>query len=375
MFLSVLAVWMLQNKRWGMLWAVILTAVSLGLYQAYIPLTIGLYVLLLIQQALTGSSPWKIIKRGLYYCAELIGGVLLYLILLKIFLALFHSQLSDYQGVNSMGKVSFVQLPGLIYKAFYLFCMMPVKDYCGLASMKLIKIAYLLLGGTTALSVGYLLAFRLRKFGTGMMTALLCLMFPIAVNFIIVMCPDGWVYTIMLYPMALTAVVPLVIAEVFPVEDGKPGRIASAAAAALIGVLCFCYSYQANVNYTAIYYATRQTENYLNSIVIQVRMTPGFDPEKKWALIGDIDDPLLNCFWRYEITCGGMDSIRGLINRQTRGNWIQNYFGYLIPTASEEQVAELCTSEEVQAMPVWPSAGSIQAIGDTMVIKFQEVTP
>lgn len=42
--------------------------------------------------------------------------------------------------------------------------------------------------------------------------------------------------------------------------------------AIMLSVLALCYAYQTNVNYTALYYANRQVENYFSSIVTQVRM-------------------------------------------------------------------------------------------------------
>lgn len=115
---------------------------------------------MLLQESLSDDADFrKLLRRSLACCGVLLLGLLLYYVFLKLTLCLYGTQLSDYQGVSSMGKLSLSGIPGLIYEAFYSACMLPVKDYCGLAAMKLIKAAYLLIG----LFSGVLLVFLLIK--------------------------------------------------------------------------------------------------------------------------------------------------------------------------------------------------------------------
>lgn len=117
------------------------------------------------------------------------------------------------------------------------------------------------------------------------------------------------------------------------------------------------------MNYTALYYANRQTENYLNAMVVQVRMTEGFNTEKDWAFIGSIDDPLMYNSWQEEDVYGGNNAAVDLINKYSRNWWIRYSFGYSIPQASEEKTQQLAQMQEVKAMPCWPDEGSIKVIG------------
>ena len=150
--------------------------------------------------------------------------------------------------------------------------------------------------------------------------------------------------------------------------------ISKAAKYGALLILVFAYANGANVNYTALYYANRQTENYLNAMVVQVRMTEGFDTEKEWAFIGSIDDPLMYNSWQEEDVYGGNNAAVDLINKYSRNWWIRYSFGYSIPQASEEKTQQLAQMQEVKAMPCWPDEGSIKVIGDTVVIKFQNTT-
>lgn len=376
LLMAVLAVWVLERKRCGFFLSACLMALSMGIYQAYIPLTIAMLVLLMIQRILKENCNFRAaILQGVYYCAVLLAGLALYYLLLKGFLLVYGTELSDYNGVNAMGKLSLAALPGLLKEALYSPLVLPLRDYCGLASMRWIRTAYAGIYGISAVVAAYILLRRVKKVAMILLTGVLAVLLLVAVNFIIIMCPDGHIYTLMVYPFVLLGCVPLVLWECVGEEDWIrcwAGGIVGKVIAALLCLLIFCYGYNANVNYTASFYANRQTENYLNSIVVQVRMTDGFDTDKEWAFLGKIQDPLLRTPWQYEVTNGGNEAAYVLINRETRPMWIWHYYGYFIPFASDEKTEQLWSSDEVQQMPCWPDVGSIRNIGDTMVVKFQE---
>lgn len=377
LLLAVLAVWSLEKNRFGLVPSALLLACSLGLYQGYVPVTISIFVLLLIQKALQGDTGfWALVKKGFYYCLGLILGLLLYYLLLNVSLSVYDVSLSDYNGMDQMGKLALKDIPGLVYEAFYLFCMMPLKDYCGLASMAPLKAGYLILAVLTLILIGYILMAKVRKPGIAVFTGLMCLVFPVAVNFVVIMSPDAWIYTLMLYAFALVPCVPLIAFECLPDMQGiweRGRRIFAKLLAAVLALIIFCYGYTANINYTAVYFSNRQVENYVSSLVTQIRMTEGFDAEKEWAFLGEIEDPLLRSVFDYEMSYGGTFTTDRTLETYSRVFWIWHYIGYLPPTAAEEEVAVLRELEEVRTMPCWPAQGSIKVIDDKVVIKFQDL--
>lgn len=371
---SVLAVWILNRHKYGWVISTILIAVSMGIYQAYVSITIGLFVMLLIQETLKGKSNLVImIRRGILDCVVLILGLLLYFLCLKCVLACYGETLTDYQGVNAMGQIELYQLPRLIWQAFSSFCKMPIYDYCALANSKLLKLSYLCLAGLSAVILVYLLIVKVRKINLIVFTGLLCLVFPIAVNFVVIMAPDCNTYTIMVYSFVLVGCLPLILMECVPEEFWKTWKVLCKKGIFLAtGVIILSYGYYANVEYTAQYFANRQVENYVSAMVTQVRMTEGFTAEKQWAFLGEIDDPLLESPWEDAMCYGGNRYTEYLVNTYSRSAWFKNYVGYTLPMASEEKVLALWEMEEVKEMPCWPDQGSIRVVGDTVVIKCQE---
>lgn len=376
--LSVLAAWVMHRCKFAILLSASFTALSLGIYQAYTPITIGLFVLMLLQYTLSGKhSLSNIIRRGIYYCASLVLGLLLYFLCLKILLSVSGNYLSGYQNVDKMGQITWSTLPSLLYESFSALCLLPRINYCGLATTRLLKLMYFTMGGYSLLLVSYILVTTCRKPLVALVAALLCILFPIAVNFIVVMCPDSIIYTIMVYGFVLVPCFPLVVFECLPSAAPQLRIVKNIfyyGIAFAISVVIAFYSYEANVSYSALYYSNRQTENYLSSIITQVRMTDGFTHNKKWVFIGDIQDPLLSSPWEYETRYGGNQHTKKLLNAYSRIDWISNYIGYKLPQPSVDEISALSQNAEVKSMPCWPDQGSIKVIDNAVVIKFQDLS-
>lgn len=372
LLLAVLAVWFLRNCKYGIVPAVFCIAFSLGIYQAYVPVTISICVLLLIRQILQEDSKvGRLIWRGLCDCAAILLGLVLYFLFSKFFLSVFHISLDDYQGISDMGKISLSQIPSLVWEAFRGFCLFPFDGYATLVQTNLLKGAYLILWLISILILVYIAFAKRKKPHQVILLVLLCLTFPIAVNFIAIMCPNSRIYTLMVYSFALVPCVPLILMESFP-DTKKLHQAFARASVCVVLIIVMCNAYMANVNYTSTYYATRQTENYLNSMVTQVRLTEGFTPEKKWAPIGTIRDPLLHGTWNQVPIYGGNVHSDVLVKSYSWQAWINLYFGYAVPWASADEITQLADNEIVNSMPVWPSEGSVKVIDEYVVIKFQE---
>ena len=370
--LAVLAVWVSGRFRGSAGVAAVAVALSMGIYQAYVPLTIALFVLQLICEGLRGEADAKkLVLHGLSDCLILVLGLGLYFAGLKICNFVFPVELVDYQGVSTMGNISLSQLPELVVNALRAVCCLPLRDYCGVANRALMRIAYGLLGVISLTMLLWIFVKKIKNIGTCVITGLLTVAFLLAVGFVEVMVPDGWIYTLMVYSFSLLACAPLVFLECLPEDDKKKlTDLSKKAVILLVALLVFFYGYYANVNYTAAYFAGEQIDNYLSGVVLRTTMTEGFTTEKQWAMIGDIQDPLFNSPWQEEISYTGLGFTQYLLNQYSRRDWIENYVGYDIPRADADTVAALAQTEEVRAMPCYPNAGSIRVIGDVVVVKF-----
>jgi hypothetical protein len=372
---AVLAVWVIGKIRFAFFISAALTAMSLGIYQGYLPLTASLFVLLLLKQTLDEDLDFlAMFKRGIFYCAAMVAGLVLYYVILQFSLRYYGVELLDYQGISGMGKLPLSDLFGVIMTAFSSYGALVTEDYCSLAQTGLLKIGYILAYVIFVAMIVTAIVGKKRRIGTVAAIVFLCAAFPLAGNLIVVMCPNSRIRTLMVYSMVILLWAPLLLMESMPPCPAVKKKLTSFSRKSVFAVILlaiFSYSYLAQVNYASQYYANRQMENYMNALVVQVRMTEGFDTEKKWAFIGKISDPLFKNRWLYaDVYNDNMDS-EHLLNSYSREEWIKYYFGYTVPLAWQSNVAELQKMEEVQNMPCWPNEGSIKVIGDYVVIKFQ----
>lgn len=372
--LAVLAVWVLGRFRGSFPVSVVLVALSMGIYQAYVPMTIALFVLQLLCRGLRAEADAKkLVLQGLYDCLVLVLGLGLYFAGMEACNVIFRVELVDYQGISTMGNISVSQIPRLVMNAMRSVCCLPLGDYCGVANRALMRIAYLLLGGITAAMILRIFVKKIKDVSTCIIISLLLVAFLLAVGFVEVMVPDGWIYTLMVYSFSLLACAPLVFLECLPEEDcRKLTGACRKAVVFLVALLVLFYGYYANVNYTAAYFAGEQIDNYLSGVVLRATMTEGYTTDKQWALIGDIQDPLFGGPWNDEISYTGLGFTEYLLNQYSRNDWIENYIGYDIPMADPAALEALAESETVRDMPCYPNAGSIRVMGDTVVVKFQD---
>lgn len=115
-FLSVLAAWYMTKEKPKYLLSAVLIALSTGIYQAYITVTIMLVLLHLIDEMIFENKSFQVVfKKAL--CILLSGalGVVLYAAILKIILGVFSMELLDYQGADATASLSGIDIPASLY--------------------------------------------------------------------------------------------------------------------------------------------------------------------------------------------------------------------------------------------------------------------
>ena len=117
--LSVLAFYVTDRYRFGFAGGMALLACSLGIYQAYLPLCIGLMTIRALTLLLRGESAAKeLVWKALRYVATVAGGLLLYWIITKLALRLTGQTMTAYQGLDQMGRLSVGELGERIVECY-----------------------------------------------------------------------------------------------------------------------------------------------------------------------------------------------------------------------------------------------------------------
>ena len=377
LFLSVLGAWWAGRKKIGLPLSALCIGCSMGIYQAYVPVSIGIFLLLLMKDALEEDAALsKLIRKGLFYCGCLLLGVAVYFVGLRTCLAVYPDAFLDtYQGVSTMGQITPSRLPSLIWKAWSNGVFFPLKNHYNLTPSKALRITWLVLYFVIGcLSLFVLFTRKVRRL-PGLFFCLIALLFPLGVNFIEIMCPDGIVYTLMVYALVLFACVPLLLLELVPEDQQMEQRRFSALLALLLSIIVLYNGYYSNVNYTALYFSNRQVENFAAGLVGRMQAAEGYTPDKRWVFTGTVQDTRFYDIWHNAPMYGGLIgcSANGLL-RSTYSylNWFSAYVGVETPIATEEERKRIESDPRFQQMPYYPSEGSVQIIDDYVVVKFPE---
>jgi len=114
--LSALAALFMTKEKPRYILSALLIAFSMGIYQAYITVTIMLVLIKLIDGIIFDNASFRIIlKKGICMLLTGISGAVLYFVILKILLGVFSVRLMDYQGINSSVSLSDIDLVASLY--------------------------------------------------------------------------------------------------------------------------------------------------------------------------------------------------------------------------------------------------------------------
>ena len=115
-FLSCFAALCMTKEKPKYLLASVLIALSVGIYQAYITVTIMLVLLkLLDEMVFKGASVKVVLKKAVPMLISGVLGALIYGLVLKIALSVFSAELLDYQGMGDTANLSNINLLASLY--------------------------------------------------------------------------------------------------------------------------------------------------------------------------------------------------------------------------------------------------------------------
>lgn len=123
---STLAIYLyknIKNKYLKILFPTTLIIIALSMYQAYLSLIVTLFIVYLLFEILN-KKDIKDIKDTLKYLLVIILGIIIYFIIMKLSLLVFHINMSNYSNANSTDIKILLNIPQKIidsYKLFYQF--------------------------------------------------------------------------------------------------------------------------------------------------------------------------------------------------------------------------------------------------------------
>ena len=374
MLLACTAVWCTEKlpRVWGMICAAGCLCVSLALYQSYIQFAVGLYLLVLLQRALQDTA-WRIwLQQGLRALAALALGAVVYVVSLKISLALTGYQLADTgNGLAQMLRLGPAAVLTAIPAAYADF-LKTLLGYSGWNDRGMRMATALLLAMTAA---GLLVKLRGCNKRTIVQAVAVVLLLPVGLN-VSYLLASGNVYILMQHALFLVYLLPMIFfggSELFPMSRRAGSAVVGLLCAFLILRNCIC----ANGAYVYTKLVYDNTARQMTQIMAEVGKLDGYEPGvTPVAFVGSFTDSELAyhdpAFSRYEE--GDLHQVNSAVTYDgTIKWWFQHVMGSSAAVIADQSALNAVQEiPAVQSMPSYPSQGYCAIVNGMAVIKMSE---
>lgn len=373
LFLATLGVYFAAERpKWdGIIAAIVCIGCCLGLYQAYYPVTVSLFVICLFFEIARDrhSSFQKAFLRGLYFLGICVATMAFYFVVWKIVLKLTGLSLGSHQGMSSIGQSGIRAYLEAIVEAYRRF--IPSGSLYRM-SLGGVQWAVIVLSGICGICI---VARHFRKDALeAVLMVLLLALLPLCFNLVYVMVSvtpseEAHVYTLMLYGQCMLYVF-LICALGFLRDVGeKLTAFLCRAGVVVIAALICLDVYFDNACYLKAQVMIQQTISDATVMISRIKSTEGYRDDMPVCFVKkgkrDATRTSNSAFSEYTISPYG--KLYPYHNTHYYLNFMEVWCGVKLDEVSSKPFKNL---EEVKNMPDYPDDGSVKIINDTVVIKW-----
>ena len=377
LFLSVLGVWLINaNNRGLRLLGILAIAGVLGLYQAYICVSIGLVMITLIMRLSTTnegktrkSENAKVIEYVISFLVVFIMAAVLYFVMWKLFQKVFGIWTSDsYNGLAGLGDYSGVSIGSLLvltYKMVIDFFVNPVVfkalefrggnlSFVWIYVIRIVNLFFLI--GTALLLIKENLKNKTPLINR-VVNALIFLAFPIGINFVCLL-SKGMVHQLMMIAFVLVYMPLIVLCD--------KSKVMKALAIAGAGIIIWNNIVVANQVYLKKELQYEAAMGIMGEISSDIEHSEGYEVgETPVAFVGSfqLSDNISDIV--------GLEDV-GLIYSMGKTSFLYAgtdyaYLNYVLNKTMN--LTHVTVDDRIAAMPCYPKAGYIDYVDDVLIVK------
>ncbi len=362
-----------SRKWWAKAAAIVLGGCAVGIYQAFIPVLLALFLLYDMRVLAETDEPARgflLRAVGQILCAA--GIMAFYYAANRFFLNKFQLELSDYKGINQVASVTvtdYLLRAADAYREFFL----PSRNVSfDMYPMHLHYMYLVMLAADAVLGVRMLILTAKKQKGRAVLLGLVMLLFPLGCNFIFVMCGDE-VHGLMTWAQVLQFVWFVWLADRVQLSRTWWNRAFSAAAALALAVTGVMYVRFDNQCYMKETFQKQQAITFFTNLASRIRSSPGYSAETPVRFLNEwnIQDPTL-----YEIKELGFiqlppynTTITEYLNAYSWAKFMERWCGFS-PVYYWDPENEPADWPETRDMPHYPDDGSVRLINGVVVVNF-----
>ncbi|MBE7021251.1 MAG: hypothetical protein E7411_07450 [Ruminococcaceae bacterium] len=373
-FLSVLSAYFLTAKKPRYILGAVLLTLAIGIYQAYMTVTVMLILLKLIDDSLFQGEPaGRILKKTLLIFCSGLGGVALYGVILKILLACFSSSLLEYQGLSSVGSVSNIDIMSSLYliKHTFLDCFFDFSNGFNVyAFMNIFIFVFTLFH-----YVKYIIANRLSKKPKELAVIfIMALLLVFGAGALAFVNPYVDYHNLMLMGYSVFYLFFLILYERGKEKNKKHEIIKCWAILLSAVILVSNFTVIANVSYHKAQLAYEKSYGALVRIADRIENTPGTEGCDRLLVLGALENsesysvnltPDITGITDGYILRADDETVGQSVLCSALNDYCDKNYDFLY---GEEKKA-LASTDLVRTMPEWPLDGCIAAYENVIIIK------
>jgi len=396
-FLAAFSFYVTVTYKYGYLAGMVALACSIGIYQAYLPFAVMLFLAGLIKDcAETKKTGMQVFREGILYFLTLLGAVLIYFGVNRLFMWHFGMQKIEMHG-EVMGNFSWKEIPAVLGRISGAIKMTLTGDYMGVSNTLVIRVLIAVLLFVSVLEIiRREIRLLYRKEWLKALTLIISLfLFPIAMNLIYFMLPETaqGVYLMTLYGLTGIFILPVVLYgalredDLYPVSDSeKRSRVLERKAAVLMEWIIVSvsilgighYAYQTNEIYLYGELAHSSAMSYCTTLITQIKSQEGYQETTPVLITGTEKDttiyPLTEQFGKYlsQISNIGDTPNREILSGGDLTQYLKLYCGFQPDICEDTDAKQIQKSAGFQKMPCYPDSNSIQMVNGVLVVKLSE---
>ena len=374
-FLSTLAaLYMTKKEKPDYIIPAVLIALSTGIYQAYITVTIMLVLFHLIDEIVFKNASFQVIlKKTVHMLLSGVFGVAIYSIILKVTLGMFSVELLDYQGANQAASLSNIDLFASLYvvKETFRKCFFDLSYGVNV---------YVALNGFILFfaAIYYLKSIAKNKIHTKpvslFMIMILCVMLVFGAGALAFVNPGVDYHNLMLMGYCVFYLFFLIIYE-RGTETKEIYTVIKCWTVLLIAVVIIANQVViANVSYHKAQMAYERSYGVLVRIADRIEQTPGTENCDRILVIGALENSEAYSVKMPPDITGITDGyiIRAddeIVGQSVLTSSLNDYCDKNYKLVNGDEKKDLVQREDIKSMEKWPLKNCVAVIDDIVIIK------
>ena len=332
---------------------------SMSIYQAYLPVSVCLFMIYVIQMLLVGE-PDHLRRDFFRFIAIIAVSCGTYYLITKLVLAYCHTSFNS----SAQSALDFEGIPFNIASAYLHFIAYFIRPSACLVTTPLSRIVHIIL----ILCILWRLAAVLKKKKSVLVSVLVIGMlslFPLGVNMLFLFIKPQSIGAMELYGFYTLYVLVAVILD--PQLDDLSYKSFRRTAVYGLALVLTVNVYVANRCWLQMQFALENLRAVYTAVVTQINMTPGFDENSVVVFVGELPENKALSPFLEEAQLEGVPY--SMLNIYSRRKYLNRYLDFNIPIVDSEAVQDEGMSELINEMNCYPYYGYIQKYDNYIIVK------